>query len=77
MDPNAALAELRRLVASNQVDVGLLEQDPAEVERRLDRMCELVEALDNWVMGGGFLPFEWLSPGAIERRRAHQQGNHQ
>lgn len=49
MDPNANLAELREL-ASAQLNGG--QTDP-------DRMAELVEALDEWITRGGFLPADW------------------
>jgi alkyl hydroperoxide reductase subunit AhpC len=45
MDPNAALQELLAIA-------GAAERDP-------DRMAELVEALDGWLRGGGFLPARW------------------
>lgn len=49
MDPNATLKEIRELLAANnkgeEIDV--------------DRLCELIEALDRWLVGGGFLPRVW------------------
>jgi hypothetical protein len=51
MDPNATLVEIRTLVA-----IGLSEDlDPADTHRLL----MLVEALDDWLTGGGFLPTNW------------------
>lgn len=67
MDPNAALAELRQLVAEHNE---LADYDSATLVR-CDRMCELIEALDNWVMAGGFLPIEWLTAQGLETRLAN------
>ncbi len=47
MDPNAALAEIRRLVA----------EDP----ERVDPLTEQVAALDEWLSNGGFPPDAWLT----------------
>jgi len=52
MDPNANLEELRRLVRRQLYDNDLT---PAEVTR----LAELVEALDEWIAKGGFLPSAW------------------
>lgn len=48
MDPDAALDELRALLALDEPMVGELE-----------RMAELMRALDSWLAGGGFLPLGW------------------
>jgi hypothetical protein len=57
MDPNATLAELRELVADpTPADAGLWGI-------RLERMSELVEALDGWLCKGGFLPDAWCNGG--------------
>ena len=56
MDPEANLEEQRRLVKSinkardNEQDV---DQDD------IHRLAELVEALDEWISRGGFLPSPW------------------
>lgn len=49
MDPNAALAEIRRLY-------GLAEWT---ANPDLQELGEKVEALDDWLTSGGFLPDEW------------------
>jgi hypothetical protein len=46
MDINATLQEIRGLIDSND-----------ELDR--DRLAYLVEALDEWMSRGGFLPVEW------------------
>lgn len=56
MDPNANLKEMLELAAS------LIEA--ADDEEAIDpidavRLAELVQALDGWIKGGGFLPTEW------------------
>lgn len=51
MDPNANLAEQRRIVA--RVTRGKASDGD------LDRLAELVEALDGWLSKGGFLPTAW------------------
>jgi hypothetical protein len=45
MDPNATLAAIRELLASDTPDV---------IE-----LAELMEALDMWLSRGGFLPTDW------------------
>lgn len=58
MDPNANLEELRRLAESmleayEDEDSNGIDQDDAA------RLAELVQALDGWITGGGFLPSAW------------------
>ena len=50
MDPNANLAEQRRILA--------LPSDETTRED-LARLAELAGALDEWISGGGFLPDAW------------------
>jgi hypothetical protein len=55
MDPNANLARQR-------VVQGYLREAGENVERRmglLTELCQLTEALDHWLTGGGFLPAPW------------------
>lgn len=52
MDPNANLAEQRRIVA-NMVDGHITDEDAL-------RLAELVIALDEWISKGGFLPSAWV-----------------
>jgi hypothetical protein len=54
MDPNATLARIRALVAQAR-DRGPLDGDDAE------ELAALVEALDEWLTRGGFLPVDWQS----------------
>jgi hypothetical protein len=51
MDPNANLEEQRRL-AKRLVD------SPYENDQ-VQRLAELVLALDEWISKGGFLPARW------------------
>ena len=52
MDPNATLADLRRLTI-------LLLVNPNNGDDAAVRMAELFEALDSWIARGGFLPQTW------------------
>jgi len=51
MDPNATLAELRRLVEEYW--------DEGESAGLSHRFADCVDALDSWVSRGGFLPDAW------------------
>lgn len=57
MDPNAALNELRELAAECLRNADT--RDPNAV-----RVAELIEGLDGWLHGGGFLPARWERKGA-------------
>jgi hypothetical protein len=50
MDPDATLLELRGLV-----NVQLTSAHAANA----DRMAELFNCLDDWIISGGFLPAAW------------------
>ena len=47
MDPDATLKEMRELAMSN-------------TDEDMDRLCELVLALDGWLTKGGFQPSRWI-----------------
>lgn len=51
MDPDANLAEQLRIV--QRVNDGKADTDDAY------RLADLVEALHEWIAGGGFLPKAW------------------
>lgn len=53
MDPNANLEEQRRITHSLLGDSVVTDLDDA------NRLAELAEALDGWILTGGFLPEEW------------------
>lgn len=55
MDPNATLARIRELTAS------LLDSDadPGTAASIGDQLAEHVQALDEWLSKGGFLPRAW------------------
>ncbi len=56
MDPDANLAEQHRLIDSLRREAN--EGQPFD-EIDVDRLLELVEALDEWLVRGGFLPKAW------------------
>jgi len=53
MDPNANLEETRELIRK------CFDAPEGLTGREVDRLCELVEALDGWLVSGGFLPEKW------------------
>lgn len=58
MDPNATLDEMRTLAkrisaAYDDEEGNGVDQDDA------NQLAELVEAMDGWLKGKGFLPKEW------------------
>lgn len=65
MDPNANLDEQLLLAARLQQlsEVqgrrSLTEGEEIELWDSATRLAELVEALDHWITGGGFLPTRW------------------
>ena len=54
MDPNATLEQIRELVfrSTSYSPRGLNWDDSAQ-------LVELIEALDEWLMTGGFKPEDW------------------
>lgn len=52
MDPNAALRELRAIMA-------LIREHRRMTPEQLDHMAELFDALDGWLSRGGFFPSPW------------------
>lgn len=62
MDPNQTRAELIALVNTSRAALDSSEGiTPLELAERLDRLCELVSALDTWLQNGGFKPDAWMS----------------
>lgn len=55
MDPNAALANMNRLAAL------ILRDDTNDRTKAIlaDELAESVQALNQWIAGGGFLPDAW------------------
>ena len=51
MDPNVNLSEQRRIVARHAAGTATADD--------YARLADLVEALDVWLMRGGFLPSDW------------------
>ena len=56
MDPNANLKEQRELV--RKINNGELTE--TELAEAAERLGELVEALDQWMVNGGFAPRDWM-----------------
>lgn len=56
MDPDSNLKSQRILAETilANIDAG---QQPAE--EHVDRLCHLVQSLDEWITKGGFLPKDW------------------
>jgi hypothetical protein len=54
MDPDVNLREQLQL-CRHLLDLEPEELDPDDVQR----LCELVESLDDWILRGGFLPKRW------------------
>jgi hypothetical protein len=64
MDPNANIEEQARIAAAI-VEAHDAGQRPQQCD--VDRLAELVLALDGWLRSGGFLPKAWrVDPGAGE-----------
>lgn len=76
MDPNANLEE--QLYLSSQMKKildGVKHDGVMNADERADliskglRLTELIEALDHWITGGGFLPSRWTvsigTPGGL------------
>lgn len=66
MDPNSNIAEQLRIVHSiHQIndrcnpDGSLSNVQVAALASHADRLADLVEALDDWIAKGGFLPERW------------------
>jgi len=58
MDPTACLGEMLELSAELvEEDVDL--DDLVEGRQKATRLAELVQALDGWMMTGGFMPQQW------------------
>lgn len=53
MDPNAALATMRRLLGGRDADGNWYSESEAQ------DFADLFEGLDEWISNGGFLPSEW------------------
>lgn len=62
MDPDANLDEqldlVKRIVVLTNSDGPKAARD-AEIARLARDLADMVEALDHWITGGGFLPARW------------------
>lgn len=52
MDPDACLKEIREILRSRP-------KDSDEYTSLMDRLVELVHALDEWLSNGGYMPESW------------------
>lgn len=68
MDPNATLARIRELTAS------LLDSDAdtGTAASIGDQLAEHVQALDEWLVKGGFLPQAWAENCDFHRQAIDQ-----
>ncbi len=53
MDPNETLRRIREYTGNPNY--------PVAIDEAWDNLIELVDALDQWITRGGFLPSEWMS----------------
>lgn len=53
MDPTETLTRIRQTL------VEVFDGDDVEALRTLQDLADLIEALDQWIMAGGFLPVPW------------------
>ena len=56
MDPDAALEELLDLTRPL---LNLGDTEPGPTPATVSRIVELVDALDGWLLAGGYLPRRW------------------
>lgn len=59
MDPDAALAEIRRLIAA--VNLALEDPDPNVGAALGERLADQIADLDEWIGKGGLLPSAWMA----------------
>lgn len=65
MDPDANLEEQRSLSESILEALDVDEDEEVDMDAVRDdanRLAELVQALDQWISRGGFLPKDWRRP---------------
>lgn len=65
MDPDACVAEILSLVAES-LDV---EMPDGEASERLQELATKLQALDTWIVSGGFLPQRWVKDARKQRSR--------
>lgn len=60
MDPNATLAEIRRLVSDGMIASFSRADDPVvAMSVAYGTLAARLEALDDWLSKGGFYPADW------------------
>lgn len=57
MDPNQTLHDLRTALVDYRAATTIGASDAAD--RLADRLAEHIQALDDWLSAGGFLPNAW------------------
>lgn len=57
-NPNTALIVQRSLC--EQLNAALAANNANEVAKLTPQLIGITEALDDWLMGGGYLPDDWL-----------------
>ena len=55
MDPDQTLHDLRTALADYRKATSVAAADDAA-----DRLAERIQALDDWLSAGGFLPTDWM-----------------
>lgn len=64
MDPDANLKEQREIIARMQQ----ARNEPRVNAADAERLAELAQALDEWIVRGGSLPAAWQREGAYRAR---------
>lgn len=59
MDPDAALEEVRRIVAR-------ADAEGTDIVEDYNRLIDLIDGLDQWISRGGFMPKVWGTQGEGE-----------
>jgi hypothetical protein len=59
MDPNAALDTIREAATNLRAQLDSDDPSSSAIEQEAGWLAEHFEALDGWLLKGGFLPDEW------------------
>lgn len=58
MDVNVTLENAREAARNVRAAIDL-EKSPAELANHADLLAEAFDAIDQWLVGGGFKPTDW------------------